>query len=209
MKTTGLFLIILSAMTSAFSQGFVIFANTPSTLISVNGTPMQVSGDQQFIFAIFIAPSMTANTTGITPTFSDPVWQLVCGYNTNSASAPGRLVYRGSVDVGTPGGYFAGSTVDFIVRGWSANAGATWGEASATWNNGMPLVPLYIGSSTVGDNLVLLGGTLPYPTVFGLAPNQVLGFDMLFIPEPSTLALAFLGGLTLFVGIRHPERQAR
>lgn len=202
-------LMIATVASSAFAQGTVDFRNTASTLISADGVPMPVSGTRQFIFALFLAPSTTVNASGQSTTFVDPTFQFVAAYNTNTSSSPGRLNNRIGLIVGESQGYLPGSTVDFIVRGWSADAGLTWSEALANWNDGEPLVPMFIGASTVGNNLFLSGGQLPTTAVFGFGTSQVLGFEMPFIPEPSTMALAFLGGLTLFVGIRHPERQAR
>jgi hypothetical protein len=195
MKTTAALLLILSTTTCSFSQGMINFANSASTLISSGGTPMPVSGTQQFIFALFLAPSTTVSAAGITPSLTDPNFQFTDVYNTNNASLEGRLVNRLGISVGGSQGYPAGSTIDFIIRGWSVSAGATWSGALASWNNGTPLVPMYIGSSTIGDNMVLSGGGLPNLTVFGFGQYQVLGFNMVFIPEPSTLALAILGGV--------------
>jgi len=168
------------------AQGTVTFANTPSTLLSADGVPMPPAATSEFIFGLFLAPSTTVDSSGITPELTDPAFQFTDTYTTNHVSAPGRLSARNGTSVGASQGYVAGSTVDFIVRGWSANAGTTWAEAFATWNNGAPLVPMYIGTSTVGDNLILSGGTLPHPTIFGTSPvGQVPGFDMGFVPEPS------------------------
>lgn len=92
-------------------------------------------------------------------------------------------------------GYPTGSTIDFIIRGWSANAGATWVEALANWNNGVPLIPMFIGSSTVGNDLVIGGGVISATQVFGVGQMQVSGFNMIQIPEPSSLAFAGLGAV--------------
>jgi len=174
----------------AFGQGIIDFRNDPTTLVSANGIPMPVS--QQFIFAIFLAPSTTVSSTNIQATYSDPIWQSLGGYNTNNSVGPGRINNRLGLDVGTPAGYpVPGTVVDFLVRGWSANAGATWSEALANWNNGSPLVPMFIGSSTVGNDMVLTD--IATATSFGLGPRQVPGFNMTFVPEPSTLTLAGVG----------------
>lgn len=176
----------------AFGQGIIDFRNDPTTLISANGVPMPVSGTQQFIFAIFLAPSTTVSSTNIQATYTDPVWQSVGGYNTNNAVGPGRINNRFSVDVGTPAGFpVPGTIVDFLIRGWSANAGATWTEALANWNNGSPLVPMFIGSSTVGNDMQLTGPVTSTP--FGPGSHEVPGFNMTFVPEPSSLTLAGLG----------------
>jgi hypothetical protein len=126
--------------------------------------------------------------------YLDPAFQVVEAYNTNSSVGVGRLITRNNV-ITT---YGPGSTVDFIVRSWSANAGYTWAAALATWNNGSPLTPMFIGTSTVGNNY-LMPGDFPTWPLFGLTQNagQVPGFDMSFVPEPTSLALAVLGAMML------------
>jgi hypothetical protein len=188
-----------------FAQGLLHFNNTPLTLISANGSPMPVSGEQRFYFALFLASSTTVDTSGITLPLTDPNFQSVEAYNTNSSLAAGRLAPYPNVVTSYP----PGSTVDFVVRGWSANAGNTWEEALKNWNGGSPYLSMFIGSSTVGNDLVISGGAQPYPTIFGTsALGQVPGFDMPFIPEPSTLALAVLGGAALCLSLHRRGREA-
>jgi len=195
----------LFAMASCgVSQGLIDFNNSSSTLISVGGSAMPVSGEQQFFFALFLAPGNTVATQGITPTFTHPAFQLAEAYNTNHALVPGRLASRASVVANYP----AGSTVDCLVRGWSANAGTTWSEALANWNNGSPSIPMFIGSSTAGNNILLGGGGFPTLNVFGSGTYQVLGFNMIFVPEPSALALAVLGGAALWARLRWRKRES-
>lgn len=195
--------VLFATVACGFAQGTLNFANTSSTLISANGSPMPVSGEQRFYFALFLAPGNTVDTPGLTPALTDPRFQVVEAYNTNHAVGPGRLVRYPNVVARYP----AGSTVDFVVRGWSANAGTTWPEALANWNNGSPLQPMFIGSSLVGNNFFLSGGTLPVSEVFGLNSDQVPGFNMTFIPEPSALALTVLGGTALWASTRHRKRE--
>ena len=174
---------------TARGQGQVNFANNSATLISANGVPMPVSATQEFYFAIFFAPPTTVDTYGQTATFTDPAFQNVTAYTTNSPTVPGRIRTRANLAVGPQ----PGPAVDFVVRGWSANAGATWAEALATWNNGAPLAPMFIGSSLVGNDIILGGGGTPVITVFGSSDLQVPGFNMEFVPEPSSLSILGLG----------------
>jgi hypothetical protein len=209
MKVIAVIVTIISIGNYGFAQGLLNFANSASTLISANGTPMPVAGTQQFIFALFLAPSTKVNTAGMAVGLADPNFQFTEVYNTNSALGTGRLVSRNGISVGGSQGYPAGSTVDFVVRGWSANAGETWTEALSNWNNGSPLAPMFIGSSLVGNDFLLVGGTVPTDSVFGISAHQVPGFDMSFVPEPWGLALAVLGGVTLLVKIRCRKRRPK
>ena len=176
---------------AAHGQGQINFNNTSATLISANGVPMPVSGTQQFYFALFLAPSTTVDTTGQTALFTDSTFQNVTAYTTNSPTLPGRITTRVNLDVGLP----LGAPVDFVVRGWSANAGATWAEALASWNNGTPLVPMFIGTSVIGNNIIPGGGGVPVQFVFGTASHQVPGFNLEFVPEPSNLTIISLGAV--------------
>jgi len=184
----------------AYGQGYLPFRNDSTTLISAGGVPMPGSTNQQFIFAVFLAPATTVNAIGVQVAFSDPSFQVVEAYNTNHSFGVGRLVSRN-----VPISYSPGTSVDFVVRGWSANAGATWQAALATWNNGSPLMPMFIGSSTIGNNL-WIAGDLPMSPLFGLNPaaGEVLGFDMGFVPEPAVVTTLILAGV---VFLRWRRRQ--
>ena len=182
----------------SFAQGTVNFQNSASTLLSAGGVALPNSAASPFNFAVFLAPSTTAGAAGQTALLTDPAFQTVAGVNVNSPTAAGRLVTRSALDVGGS----SGSTIDFIVRGWSANAGATWAEALAFWNNGSPSANMYIGSSTVGNDLVLGGGAILAQSLFGVNGFQVTGFNMplvsaVIVPEPSSLVLAGLGAASL------------
>ena len=206
MKRIFILIGIFAVSAFAFAQGNVNFANSSLTLISTGGTPMPGSVTQQIIFAIFLAPSTTVNTTNQTALFTDPVFQIVGGYTTNQSSVPGRIITRPNLDVGTTGGFNGGSTVDFVIRGWSANLGYTWAEFLVNWNNGNPSGPAndkWWGSSTVGNNIWLNDGdAIPSPFVFGQGPDQVPGFNMVGVPEPSTLALVGFSAAALWLSRR-------
>lgn len=176
MRTFTTFLAVLGTAVSLFAQGTVNFGNSALTLISAGGVAMPRATTRQFIFAVFLASSTTVNGAGQNVSFDDPRFYFAGAYNTNTSATTGRLVTRNGVVVnyGAPG-----STVDFVVRGWSANAGATWAEALANYNNGFPLVgEMYIGSSTGGNDLILGGGAFPSPMLFGPSLTQVGGFNI-------------------------------
>lgn len=198
-------LTVAGATFYASAQGTVNFINSGSTLISAGGTAMlSVNNGGNYNFAIFLAPSGTVTSSGQTTTFIDPLFQTVGAYNVNSTTVNGALVNKSGLDVGTAGGFAPGAVVDFIVRGWSANAGATWAAALAYWNNGSPATDMWIGQSTIGNDILLGGGAIPNSTLFGAGANQIGGFNMALVPggtvpEPSSIVLAGLGAASLLL----------
>lgn len=194
---------LIGATSFASAQGTFNWANTASTLVSAGGTATPVVGTSQFIFAVFFAPSSTVGGVGQTgPLFTAPAFQAVGNYNTNTTAA-GRLASKTALaDLSNT--YAAGSTVDFIIRGWSANAGTSWAAALAFWNNGSPSADMYIGQSVIGNDFVLGGGAIPNAGIVGAGPNQVGGFNMALVtgnvvPEPTSMALAGLGAASLLI----------
>ena len=189
---------LVGAVTVSFAQGTVNFQNSSTTLISAAGASAPTSATASFNFALFLAPSTTLGAAGQVIPLNAPAFQVVSGTNVNSPTAVGRLVTRSALDVGGS----SGSTVDFVVRGWSANAGSTWQEALAFWNNGFPAANMYIGSSTGGNDIVLGGGAILAQSLFGVNAFQVTGFNMAFVPvvpEPSSMVLAGLGAASLLM----------
>jgi hypothetical protein len=183
---------LIGATTISFAQGTVNFANSATTLISAGGVTM--SNSNQFNFAVFLAPSSTAASSGQTAGLNDAAFQTVAGSTANNPNTAGRLTSKSGLDVGGA----AGNVVDFVVRGWSANAGATWLEALAAYNANTP--GIWIGTSTIGNDLTLGGGAIPPTTLFGAGGNQVGGFNLVqIVPEPTSMVLAGLGAASLLL----------
>jgi hypothetical protein len=198
MKKLLTIIALAGVATLTHAQGIINWQNSTATLISAGGssTP-NVAG--QFIYAVFIAPSSTVTTSNQPSAILDSAFQSAVAYNTNAAAA-GRLNTRNGLDVG----FAPGTTVDVIIRGWSVNAGRTWAEALAYWNNGAPATDMYIGGSLIANDFVLGGGAIPVNNVMGVTPNVVGGFNMglvpgVIVPEPSSMALAGIGAAALLL----------
>jgi hypothetical protein len=100
-------------------------------------------------------------------------------------------------------GWGSGETANFLVVGWSANIGTTWGAADGWWNNGNPNSGPsgYFAISGIATDVVVGGNPYPIPTIFGPTPGyEIQGFtlNLYTIPEPSTFLLAGLGAAALF-----------
>jgi hypothetical protein len=196
----------------ASGQGQLGFANTSQTLISTNGvhggpalgaTAAYSSGDPQFVYALFVAPSSVTSVSGVT----DPNWTFTGAYGINTAF-PGRLS-GGLVTLPPP--YATGSTFNFMVRGWSSNiAGQDWASVQAFMHN-FEVDPNAYGSAGQFFGTSGIATMVPappdYPTLilFGTTPGSTLqGFllDQVRIPEPSVFALAAFGSVALMVARR-------
>jgi hypothetical protein len=191
---------LVGATTLSFAQGYVNFANSSATLISAGGVAAPGAAGAYY-YAVFLAPSTTVTGIGQSAgAFDNPIFQVVGGTNTSIATA-GRMATRNALNVGGT----AGGTADFLVRGWSANAGATWSEALAFYNNlGSSGQSMWLGQSVIGNDIVLGdGGALPNITLFGVGLNQVGGFNLTqfggTVPEPSSMALAGIGAASLLL----------
>jgi hypothetical protein len=157
--------------------------------------PFNNGGAATYNFGLFIAPVGTTpplmTGAGGIDGVADANWQFVSAYTVNSTAAAGagRMLNSG---IATVTGYQPGTSVNFIIRAWQSSSGAgDWAAA----RGGIT----YLGTSGLGTAL-LGGGAIGTPSAFGVSPGQIGGFNVVPVPEPSTMALAGLGaaGLLLF-----------
>jgi hypothetical protein len=183
---------VLGAVSLARAQGEVDFENFNNSLIYTNsihngpatglmsGPPGVVNPFQPgtYVFALFAA---LTNQTTVDATLSG--WVLVTADGVNTATAG---LMNGNDDSNGPGAtltgpWGSGEVANFVVVGWSANIGTTWGTASAWWNNGNPISGPsgYFVISSVARDVVIGGGLYPIPTIFGPTPEyEIQGFTL-------------------------------
>ena len=173
MKTSAICLTCFACYlitTSLFAQGQINWANTKSTLSSVNGFPMpvRVSPETTYYFGLFVAPFGTPAPAQGIDGINDPNWQFVAAYamNSTAAAGAGRMLNPG---VAIVNGYYPGTNVSFIVRSWQSTSGG------ADWSAAKPGLTA-IGQSALGS-AVLGSYTIPVPAAFGTNSGQVGGFD--------------------------------
>ncbi len=127
----------------------------------------------------------------------------------NGGAALGLVDYAalagGITGAGTSGGVAvnmsAGTTYFVQFVGWSANLGSTWSSvesqlASGTWNTGGN--PGWFGESTVTSMTPFSQAGTGDPSIFpNTWSNGTFTMFSVPVPEPTTLALAGLGGLSM------------
>jgi hypothetical protein len=191
--------VLVGATTLSFAQGTLLWNNTASTLISLDGSATPVRGaDPMSVvnLGIFIAPFGTPAPAPSPAGFSDPNWQFVGAYGLNSTAAAGagRMANPGQATIA---GFAPGTTVNFIIAGWRTTTGGVAADWSAARNN-----LLSYGHSSLGF-LILGGGAIPDSAAFGTTSSttvqQVGGFNVVTVPEPSSMALAGLGAASLLL----------
>jgi len=125
----------------------------------------------------------------------------------NTASGSGRFGVVGSTTAATVP-WAAGTTDNIILVAWSSPVGTNWTQARATLNNGaFPPFAVnsyfgisssgYIAPRSVDPGSTFVGGG---PSIDGSPITSTLTqMYVLPVPEPTTLALAGLGGLSLLL----------
>lgn len=175
---------------------YALFASKDQT--TVNGQSSALSG---------VSSSYVFNNLGTGVPIGG--WELV-GIGSSLASV-GRFgaISQGTTSAGqaalngdgslTVQGIAGGSLGNFVAIGWSANIGSTL-QSVISWYNAGYQTAGWIGQSAVGVGLTLGDGAgVPTLSTMGVGTGQVGGFILgaTPVPEPSTLALAGLGGLAL------------
>lgn len=173
MKKLLLVTVLMVASVAAYSQGTLNFANfvtvTPPG-ISVNAPVFNVDGTTRLAGSQFQAI-------------------LYGGPNANSLQAMGSAL---GFSTGAGAGYFIGgqrivttvpgnTTAVLQVRAWDSLSGLTWD--TATIRGESPLLNLLLGQAPATP-----------PNMVGLQ-----SFNLVVVPEPSTIALAMLGAAALFL----------
>ena len=187
MKKILLTLIALTTAVGLHAQGRVAFANNPTSLLTfgpAGGPFANIAPATAFRIGLYVGPAGTAvgNLELVSSGLNGAVAGLFAVANPLVLPAATALA---------PGGYPAGVSIAFQVRAWSAAAGATYEQAIANGNTTQ-----FAGTSTLGF-VTPTAAPAAAGALFGTSPGQIGGFRLTPIPEPSTIALALLGGVLL------------
>ena len=206
---------LVAATTLLHAQGWISFTDT-SAAIKTNsasyytqsgGTsanaPTFAQGGIYYYALLYSTTPLTGatNTAWIQPTY------YVAGVNTaNFVIATNGTLTAGG-EQGPATGQFqlsmaSGTTYDVAVAAWSASLGTTWTQVQAELGNGTQGGSSWLANGFFG---FINGGTVTpalsspgsaiFPTVF--ANGSLSLYEVAPVPEPTTIALASLGGLSL------------
>jgi hypothetical protein len=191
---------ILAVASAGFAQGFVTLNNNTGTLFSTNGTAAgEPASTSAYYFDVLVETwtgSLVAATGANAVTGANWLDTGVVTPNT-STGQPGRILAQSGVSAAN---WAVGVTNEFIIVGWTANLGATWALAEANlasgWFGQTPVSFEASGAAAPGTPSTLWSASLGAQT-YG---NPIAaGLNLAPIPEPTTLALAGLGSLSLLL----------
>ena len=205
---------------AAFAQGIVNWSAIPFNAMTVQtnttqGSPLFGDGVTGiggglaaggFYFELLYAPYTGAQAPVPTTLAELAAWSDA-GLEAQSSASAGKLAPI-NPDAGATVPWAAGTTDSIVLVGWSANLGSTWSAAEAEIMNQEVWFAwgAYLGFSATGyiapvsysPGAMLFGP----PTAQGVPiynpPSNPMELYPIF-PEPSTLALAGLGGLVLLL----------
>ena len=220
MKKLLTILALALVATFAYAQGTVILQNgNASFLVSTNGAPGQGAAAVTAKTALgFDYAVLIASYGGPVPSSSplDAAWSgaVLTGVNfavtAGGISGQGGALGAGATGWGAPTGlnYTDATEKYFMIVGWSSNLGTTWGVVSADLASNWATLPgtyAFFGTSPIGygfsGGAFLLPATSLFNPTQGMPGALTAGFDLNYVavPEPSTIALAGLGGLSLLL----------
>jgi hypothetical protein len=201
---------------ASYSQGLVSISLTGGSLVSTNTIASvngKANGGGNYLYELLISPNLTLSGTDnqIQIPADLAVWtdSGVSG-TTGAALTAGKITAVGSASAtgwAAPGVSYD-DPMSYIIVGWSSNLGLTWGAvANLITTTGLtPSVNTYFGTTAVALNFAG-GGSVPLPAInlwsnstgtpgYG-APGALVLQEI--VPEPTTMALVGLGGLSLLL----------
>jgi hypothetical protein len=134
-------------------------------------------------------------------------WQDT-GLKATNATGVGQIAGN-PANVGAQVPWSPGTTDNIVLVGWSINLGSTWSAVSNTLaTQSYGIGNFFFGVSATGFVTPQTTSTSPGSTVFGTAataaglPINALNMQLFLlppVPEPSTMALAGIGGLAVLL----------
>ena len=213
---------VATACISVHAQGTVIFNNTTTTKLSTNSvvggaatglTAASTGGAPLYYYLLFTAAAGTTvggNTGSVIQTtpgnFSGFVfnnasgWTAQTGIMGTNAAAGKFLSSNPNGDGSSSLSIAGGSSTAFVVLAWSANLGANLSALEASLAT--PGITGWLGESAIGTETPGIPGSTSPTGLFGTVSPAITPFTIgmaTTVPEPTTLALAALGGASLLL----------
>jgi hypothetical protein len=184
-----------------------------STALGVNGTVGAAGGSATlgtgYCYELLIGSVYTGTLAAAPSTFAALSAWTDSGLEATNSNNPGRLQVVNPNAGATVAALSTSVSNNIILVGWSANLGTTWGAAYANLVAGnYALNTAFFGESAVGYVEGLGTSVSPGTTLFGASaiaqgtPIYSLNTQLYLappVPEPTTLALAALGGASLLL----------
>ena len=213
------------AVGSSYGQGTVVFGNTGGSRVSTNSGPQGATGvgmaaansDQTFYYALFYSTNQTTigganvnvmGTNGVYA-FSASGWfngTTAGAYSTNTTIGRFQPSAPNTDQSASVNGLSGGTSAQFTIIGWSSGCGTNitgLQNYMLLAQAGLATVGGWVGESLISGPLIpgTLGST-PATGLMGAATAFIPGFtlgEIVGVPEPTTLALAALGGASLLM----------
>jgi len=227
-KTLVTLALAVAVVSTGLAQGTVTWGNGNGSKISTNsvvGGPATgltfantIAGyNNGYYYALFSssintiggASSAVLGNNGIYA-FQDVNWNFLNpsaqpGFVTGAAYATNAAAGRFTIENSDPNYSLAYVTPNtaaqyWVVLGWAATDGATLANLEAWYNGGQPATAGWIGESIVSSQLAPGNpNSTPPGTAQPVFPGAFTLGLVVPVPEPATLALAGLGGLSLML----------
>lgn len=205
------------AVISSQAQGYVLFSsstqnistnNTAGIITTQASTSGKTLGAGNYYYALFWSATGNGITTAIQGNTTGYAW-TVAGWTADtdataaaaSTGTAGRLAATAPNGDGstTVAGITGGNPYYFAIVGWSASLGTTLAQAEQNASTGIG----YIGQSAVSGAITTgNGGSIPAPLLMGGGAPSIQAFTLgavAPVPEPTTMAMAALGGASLLL----------
>jgi hypothetical protein len=206
---------LVAVSTMLHAQGFIIFNGSVANITTNSATFLMAGGETGGTGGKTFASGTIAGAydyallwanSALTGGATNSGWSLMTtnGGNAtsligNSGSAPGGLTGPGTT-AGLAVDLAAGTAVDVILVGWSASLGNNWATVENELASGNWQAPGYFGQTGVASMTPFATAGAGDPSVFTtMYPNGALTLYAVPTPEPATIALAGLGGLSMLL----------
>lgn len=203
---------IAGSVATTYGQGIIQFNNYATTSFQPvyfvgGGNADSANVEVALLYALGTfanTSSFLASATQVSTAFIDPTLNTAGTYHgspTIGTGGPGGYYTQGAAAV--LAGWAVGDTATFMVEGWDSTGGLTFANALAKGQSGLwteTVDPGLASSSLTGFGIVPTSIGAPA----GLMANGPLSVGLV-VPEPTTLALAGLGGLASLVALRRKK----